>query len=192
MTRIAPSATFAEIPVVDLGQGDRINLGVVAIVGRLGKVAEGLGALNAALRSTETLPPRLLELVRLRIAFHNQCRSCMAIRYAPATEAGVDEALVCSLERPQEADDLTDGERAALAYADLFANNHLAIDEATYDGLREHFTEPEIVGIGMVCGLCVGFGRLESSWDMVDELPERFSRRGVTITPWGEGDLVRA
>jgi hypothetical protein len=44
----------------------------------------------------------------------------------------------------------------------------------------------------MVCGLCVGFGRLESSWDMVDELPERFSRRGVTITPWDEGDLVRA
>ncbi len=62
MTRIAPSAAFADVPVVDLGQGDRINLGVAAIVGRLGKVAEGLGALNAALRSTGTLPPRLVEL----------------------------------------------------------------------------------------------------------------------------------
>ena len=147
---------------------------------------------GTVLFESSPLSPRLVELIRLRIAFHNQCRSCMAIRYAPATEAGVDEALVCSLERPQEAADLTDGERAALAYADLFATNHLAIDETTYDGLREHFSEPEIVGIGMVCGLCVGFGRLESSWDMVDELPERFSRRGVTITPWGEGDLVRA
>ena len=82
MTRIAPSAAFAEIPVVDLGQGDRINLGIAAIVGRLGKVAEGLGALNAALRSTGTLPPRLLELVRLRIAFHNG-------RATPWSSAGV-------------------------------------------------------------------------------------------------------
>ena len=38
----------------------------------------------------------------------------------------------------------------------------------------------------------ITFGRLESTWDMVDELPDRFTQRGVTITPWGEGDLVRA
>ena len=146
---------------------------------------------SAALFEGTPLPPRLVELVRLRIAFHNQCRSCMAIRYSPATEDGVDEDLVCSLERPHEADDLSDAERAALDYADLFATNHLAIDDATYDGLREHFSESEIVALGLVCGLCVGFGRLESTWDMVDELPERFRDRGVTITPWGAGDLVR-
>ena len=107
MTRIAPSAAFAEIPVVDLGQGDRINLGVVAIVGRLGKVAEGLGALNAALRSTGTLPPRLLELVRLRIAFHNQCRSCMSVRSQSAIDDGLTEDAVCCLERPADAPDLS-------------------------------------------------------------------------------------
>ena len=138
------------------------------------------------------LPPRLVELVRLRIAFHNQCRSCMAIRYTPGAQAGVDEDLVCSLERPEEADDLTDAERAAIDYADLFATNHLAIDDGTYDRLREHFSEPEIVELGVLCALCVGFGRLDASWDMVDELPERFRRRGVTITPWGEGDVIRA
>ena len=131
------------------------------------------------------LPPRLVELVRLRIAFHNQCRSCMALRYTPGAEAGVDEDLVCSLERPEEAPDLTDAERAALGYADLLATNHLAITDATYDGLREHFSEPEIVELGVLSALCVGFGRLDSSWDMVDELPERFRRRGVVVTPWG-------
>jgi AhpD family alkylhydroperoxidase len=89
MTRIAPSAVFADVSVVDLGQGDRINLGVAAILSRLDKVAEALGALNGALRSTGTLPPRLLELVRLRIAFHNQCRSCMSVRYQSAIAVGI-------------------------------------------------------------------------------------------------------
>jgi alkylhydroperoxidase family enzyme len=51
----------------------------------------------------------------------------------------VSEALVCSLERPYEAPDLTDAERVALRYADLFASDHLAIDE-TYESLRAHFT----------------------------------------------------
>jgi AhpD family alkylhydroperoxidase len=139
-----------------------------------------------------TLPPRLVELVRLRIAFHNQCRSCMALRYTPGAEAGVDEALVCSLERPEEAPDLTDAERAALAYADLMATNHLAIDDSTYEGLRTYFTEAEIVELGQLSALCVGFGRLDSSWDLVDELPNRFRERGVTITPWGSGELIRA
>src|SRR4051812_8416660 len=71
---------------------------------------------NALRHEHRTLPPRLIELLRLRVAFHNQCRSCMAIRYESGVEDGVTEALVCSLERPQEADDLTEAERAALAY----------------------------------------------------------------------------
>lgn len=138
------------------------------------------------------LPLRLVEIVRLRIAFHNQCRSCMALRYSPGAEAGVDEGVVCSLERPHEAPDLTDAELAALDYCDLFATNHLAIDDAVYDHLRESFTEPEIVELGVLCALCVGFGRLDASWDMVDELPEHFRRRGATITPWGADEVIRA
>ena len=80
MSRIAPSDAFAGAELGDLGQGDRINLGVAAIMTRRPEVAQALGGLNAALRASGTLSPRLLELVRLRIAFHNQCRSCMAVR----------------------------------------------------------------------------------------------------------------
>src|SRR5690606_12666958 len=105
------------------------NLGTMRIVGHRPAIAEGLLALTGALRADRTLPDRLVELVRLRIAFHNQCRSCMAIRYADALEDGLTEDLVCSLERPAEAEDLTDGERAALRFADLFATDHLSIDE---------------------------------------------------------------
>jgi AhpD family alkylhydroperoxidase len=66
------------------------------------------------------LSERLPELLRLRIAVHNQCRSCMAMRYADAVADGVTEDLVGSLERPEEAADLKAAERLALRYAGLF------------------------------------------------------------------------
>ena len=48
---------------------------------------------GGALKLGRLLPDRLVEIVRLRVAFHNQCRSCMAIRYTDAMNAGVDEDL---------------------------------------------------------------------------------------------------
>ena len=157
------------------------------------ELARRYTAFTEALRHEHrTLPARLTELVRLRIAFHNQCRSCMAIRYEHAVEDGVTEHLVCSLERPAEADDLTEAERAALEFADRMATDHLSITDATYDRLREHFTEAEIVELGYNCAVCVGFGRLSATWDMVDELPDRFRHEGTDpVTPWGDGDIVR-
>ena len=83
-----------------------------------------------ALRDNGTLPRRLVELVRLRVSFHNQCRTCMSIRYSDGLDDGLTEGLVCSLEKPQESDDLTVAEKAALAFADRFATDHLAIDDA--------------------------------------------------------------
>src|SRR3954454_12275243 len=56
-----------------------------------------------ALRDQGTLPRRLVELVRLRVSFHNQCRSCMSIRYSDGLADGITDGLVCSLERPEEA-----------------------------------------------------------------------------------------
>jgi AhpD family alkylhydroperoxidase len=189
MTRVAPSSAFADIPVVDLGQGDRINLGVASLVSRLPKVAEALGALTAALKSG-TLPPRLLELVRLRIAFHNQCRSCMSVRYQSAVDDGLTEDAVCSLERPAEAPDLSDAERAALKFADLFATNHLAIDESIYDELRRYLTEDELVELGMHCAVSLGVGRLTATWDVTDDVPEAF-RSGVDrVTPWASTGVI--
>ena len=191
MTRIAPSDAFADIPVVDLGQGDRINLGVAAVVGRLPKVAEGLGALNAGLKSTGTLSPRLLELVRLRIAFHNQCRSCMSVRYQSAIDDGLTEDVVCSLERPGEAPDLSDAERAALKFADLFATNHLAIGSAVYDELRQHFTEDQLVELGVHCAIALGIGRLTATWDVTDDIPDAFrSETDGQVTPWSSAGVV--
>ena len=146
--------------------------------------ALGLMGFGGALKRNRTLPERLVELVRLRVAFFNQCRSCMAIRYSDAVADGVTEGLVCSLERPQEAENLTAAEKAAIRYGELMATDHLAIDDAVYDELRRHFSEAQIVELGMTVAFFVGFGRLAATWHMVEELPEAF-RTAETIAPWG-------
>jgi alkylhydroperoxidase family enzyme len=161
-----------------------LELGLLRVHARRPSHAKAIVGLHAALWSDRLLPDRLLELVRLRIAFFNQCRTCMAIRYPGAIADGLTEELVCSLEKPYEAQDLTDAERAAIRYGELLATDHLAIDDDVYDDLRQHFTEDQIVELGGYCAFCVGFGRLGATWNMIEELPKRF-HQGEAATPWG-------
>lgn len=146
--------------------------------------ALGLMGFGGALKRNRTLPERLVELVRLRVAFFNQCRSCMAIRYSDAVADGVTEGLVCSLERPQEAENLTAAEKVAIRYGELMATDHLAIDDAIHADLRAHFSEAQIVELGMTVAFFVGFGRLAATYHMVEELPEAF-QTAEKIAPWG-------
>lgn len=165
-----------------------LELGLTRIFGHQPAMAAGLGAFSASLKANRTLPERMIELVRLRIAFHNQCRSCMAIRYPDALDDGLTEDVVCSLERPLEAPDLDERERLAIRYGELFATDHLALDDAFHDRLKQQFTEAEIVELGLNVAMFVGVGRLSATWDMVEELPDRFRVDGE-VTPWG-GDAV--
>jgi AhpD family alkylhydroperoxidase len=150
--------------------------------------ALGLMQFGGALKRNRSLPERLVELVRLRIAFFNQCRSCMAIRYLDAVDDGVSDELVCSLEKPQEADNLTAAEKAAIRFGELMATDHLAINDAVYAELRMHFSESEIVELGMTCAFFVGFGRLAATWHMVEELPSAF-QAAQSIAPWGQDKI---
>jgi alkylhydroperoxidase family enzyme len=109
----------------------------------------------------------------------------MSLRYEDASGSVLDEGLVCSLEKPAEADDLTEAERAALGFADLMATNHLAIDDGTFSGLREHFTNEEIMELCFRVAANVGFGRMAAVLDIIDhdELPEVLGRAGQ-VAPW--------
>ena len=189
MARIQP--VDLGVDPADLDQAMRVQMGVGGIIAHRPEIAAGLGAVSEAINHNGTLPRRLVELIRLRIAFHNQCRSCMAIRYTEAVDEGVTEDLVCSLERPDEADDLTEAERAALRFADLFATNHLAIDDSVYDELRGHFTEDELVELGLNCAVAVGIGRLTATWDVTDDVPDAFRTDSETpVAPWVSGAVV--
>ena len=174
--------------LVAMTQGDTasvIEQGITRMLAHCPEMAKGAIGFGAAIAMNRTLPERLVELVRLRVAFHNQCHSCMAIRYSSAA-AEFDENLVCSLEKPQEANDLTEAERAALEFADLFATDHLAITDQRFATLREHFNEAQTMELLLHLALYVGMGRLAATLDMTEELPASFQAAfGEQVTPWG-------
>lgn len=171
-------------------EGTPLEQGLMRIFAHCPDQAKGLALFGGSLKMGSTLPARMIELVRLRVAFHNQCRSCMAIRYTDALSDGVTEDLVCSLEKPAEADNLTDAEKAAIDYGERFATNHLTIDDAVYDNLRKHFSEEQIVELGMTVAFFVGFGRLAATWAMTEELPEKFKDYSDKVAPWHEESIV--
>lgn len=154
------------------------------------ELVKGLAAFSGGLKMNRTLPEKLVELVRLRVAFFNQCRSCMAIRYTDAVNDGLTEDLVCSLERPEESDDLTDAEKAAIHFGELMATDHLRVDDAVYAELKKHYSQAQIVELGMIVAFFVGFGRLAATYHMVDELPDAFRDSEQTLSPWGNEAIV--
>jgi alkylhydroperoxidase family enzyme len=118
----------------------------------------------------------------------------MAMRFQAAVDDGLSEDLVCSLEKPMEAPDLTEREKAALEYADTFAVNHFAITDETYKKLGKHFSEAEVVELGMFVAFYLGVGRLFATWDMTEELPQSYQDKSTKAAPWkapGEIMMVR-
>jgi alkylhydroperoxidase family enzyme len=188
MARINPAHPLDPEELEGLTPAERLDRQCVAVLAHRPEMAAPLLSFVAALQGESgTLPKRLTELVRLRIAFWNQCRSCMSIRYDPDA---ISEELVCSLERPEEADDLTDAEKSALRFADLFANNHLAIDDAVFNDLRQYFTEGELVELSLHCAEYVGFGRMSATWALHEHLHESYRDEATEVfTPWGPGAL---
>jgi AhpD family alkylhydroperoxidase len=142
-------------------------------------------AFGEELRRGMKLRQRLVELVRLRIAFHNQCRPCMSMRYGTAVDDGVTEAVVCSLEKPMEAPDLSAAEKAALAFADRFATDHLSIDAGMLAELRRHFDPQELAELGALAAFFIGFGRMGAVFDSGQPLPVGFRKvDGSPLAPW--------
>ena len=189
ISKLAPAQWDSRLrAAVDPDGRSQLEQGLMRFFANCPEQALGLAQFAGALKVGRSLPERLVELVRLRIAYFNQCRSCMAIRYRDALDDGLDESLVCSLERPQEAESLSDAERAAIRYGELMATDHQAIGDAHYAELRRHFSESEIVELGMTCAFFVGFGRLAATWHMVEELPEAF-QTAPSIAPWGQQSI---
>lgn len=83
----------------------------------------------------------------------------MQARHPAAVAAGLTEAHVAHLADPQQTD-LSAREQAAVRFAYQFATDHESISPQQVLDLREHFTDEEVVELGMLCAQFVGFGRL--------------------------------
>ncbi|HKC08442.1 MAG TPA: hypothetical protein VKJ67_16330 [Methylomirabilota bacterium] len=58
----------------------------------------------------------------------------------------------------------TGRERAALAFAEKLAVNHTTIDDAFMTGMRAHFTDAELVELGLITGAFIMLGRLHRTF----------------------------
>lgn len=83
----------------------------------------------------------------------------MSVRYAGARHAGLSEAKVAALD-DLDRDVFTPRERVALRFAELMAVDHHKVDDAMFAELRRHFTDAEVVELGVSAALNLGLGRL--------------------------------
>lgn len=67
-------------------------------------------------------------------------------------------------------------ERLALEYADRLATDHHNMDDSFFDRLKQHYSDAQILELGMMIGQFIGFGRLlmvldlESKFCAVDDV----------------------
>ena len=99
------------------------------------------------------------ELCRLYISRSVQCDYCGNQRSMKAASAGMMEDDVKDLLNFEKSVRYSDRQKAALAYAEAIAW-HLDTDDAFWERMHRHFSEPELVELGCMIGLTLG----QQSW----------------------------
>jgi len=113
---------------------------------------------------TGALPHKLKEMCRIRISVAHQCGYCSNV----AKAEGLTEAMIDALNDYARSDKFTAREKAALAYADLFKQGEHAIDkDEVYLDLQKHFSDEEIIELGMLCAQTDGVGKLVKSLNVL-------------------------
>ncbi|HEY4371163.1 MAG TPA: hypothetical protein VGN52_04535 [Burkholderiales bacterium] len=100
------------------------------------------------------------ELCRLFVSRTVQCEYCGNQRSVKSTSSGsLAEGHVDDLLNYEKSTRYTERQKAALSYADAITWR-LDTDDAFWDRLHRHFTEPELVELGCMIGLTMG----QQSW----------------------------
>ena len=115
------------------------------------------------------LPHKLKEMCRIKISVAHQCGYCSTVRSNLAKAEGLTEDMINDLLSDYRASKyFTAREKAALHYAGLFKQGEHAIDrDQVYDELKKHFSEEEIIELGILCGMTDGVGKLVKSFDVL-------------------------
>jgi AhpD family alkylhydroperoxidase len=114
------------------------------------------------------LPHKLKEMCRIRISMAHQCGYCSTVRSNVARQEGLTEDMINDLFDYQNSKHFTPREKAALRYADLFKQGEHAIDrDEVYTDLQKHFSDEEIIELGMLCAQTDGVGKFVKSLNVL-------------------------
>jgi AhpD family alkylhydroperoxidase len=129
------------------------------------------------------LPHKLKEMVRIRISVAHQCGYCSTVRSNVAKAEGLTEDMVNEvLNAYQNSKYFTPREKAALRYAELFKQGEHAIDtDEVYQDLSKHFSDEEIIELGLFCAEVDGVGKFVKSlnvlsWEEACELNPKLTQ----------------
>ena len=128
------------------------------------------------------LPHKLKEMCRIRISVAHQCGYCSTVRSSVATAEGLTEDMINDLLNIENSQHFTPREKAALRYADLFKQGEHAIDrDDVYRDLSNHFSDEEIIELGLLCAQTDGVGKFVKSlnvlsWEEACELNPKLTR----------------
>ena len=114
---------------------------------------KALGAFETAL-DKRVLDANLVNLVKLRASQINGCAYCVDLHARDLRKDGNDEHRLYTAAVWRETPFFSARERAALAWTESLTQlSDTHAPDADYQGLREHFTDSEIVDLTMVIGV---------------------------------------
>jgi len=123
------------------------------------KMAVGMGAFSEAVYGNSELSVREREAARWTIALVNDCAVCRDTRASDGERAGADESFYGEVGRWRTSETLTDRERLAAEFAERFAIDHLAMDDAFWARLGESYADDELADLVICCAMFLGLGR---------------------------------
>ena len=135
--------------------------------------ADTLRAFNAfyfELFANNELGLRVTELVRLAIAQISRCPNCMAARYTAGTPDELPDDVVAALPAADRSPHFDAREKAAVRFAQKLASDHFTVGDDDYAELHRHFTEKQIVQLGMLITVQIGIGRFVHSLQATDQV----------------------
>lgn len=160
MPRIAPldvdaTLTAEAARILDLAERERAPDSRMARV--LVRSPAGVRFLEfwSALLYEGLLPHRMKEIVRIYLSAAEGCAYCTSVRSTRGRAEGVTDELLLALEDVDRNPYLSPKERTAVRFARRFKAG-TADDDEVFAELREHFSDEEILELGVFCGIVLG------------------------------------
>jgi 4-carboxymuconolactone decarboxylase len=141
----------------------------------------GYGALEEATARLHRVPERLKLLAELKAATLTSCEYCIDIGSQIARRAGLSDEELLALPRYRDSELFSDLEKLAIDYAVGMSRTPVAVSDALFGQLREHFDEAQLVELTNVIAvenmrgrfnLALGIGSAGFTEGMVCAVPE--------------------
>jgi alkylhydroperoxidase family enzyme len=145
---------MARISFPQKGMGEHVDWALMRP-----KMAIGMGAFSSAVYEHSTLSVREREAARWTIALINDCAVCQDTRARDGAVKGADEGFYAEVSDWRKTTALSERELLAAEFAERFALDHLAMDDAFWDRLHVAYADDELADLTICCGMFLGLGR---------------------------------